>query len=265
MNSVPCSQAITFEDKEVEPKASYAYRVRAIGVADIPRRQQPKAETPEEGAEARAAMHAPGGRPTEVRRKKIEVIRPVGVEEVELDGTAAWITPFSEEESAETPTNVELVLKGIMGDDPDWRARIKIRQWNRKIDDWDEGVFNVEEEEPIRGSRYIRYESGQKKVKFDSGYVLVRLERVAEEIEKTTYDVVPDGEGGTKKIERTVKNEVEIPQATVKEVATGKVEVLRPPTEREEAAAERETQRIKHVAPRVPAGGGRRRRRTEDE
>ena len=170
------SARTAFEDEEVEPKATYAYKVRAIGVADVPRRRQPEPETPEEGSGA----HVPGGSTVQVRRKKIEVIRPIGVEELDLDGTAAWITPFSDEQSVETPTNVELVLTGIMGDDPDWRARIKIRQWNRKIDDWDEGDFSIEEEEPVQGSKIIRYETGQKRVKFDSGYVLTKIERVME-------------------------------------------------------------------------------------
>ena len=56
-----------------------------------------------------------------------------------------------------------------------------------------------------------------------------------------------------------------VPQATGKEVATGKVEVLRPHTEKEQEAVEEETRSIKRVVPRVPVGGGRRRRRTEEE
>ena len=182
-----------FKDTGVEPEKRYTYKARAMG-----------------------ATHAPeehgGGEASPKKRRK--VIRPEGVDEVRLGDAVAWLTPFSAEASVETPSDVGLELLGIFGDPPDWSSRIRIRQWSAEFDKWDEGTFSIGEGEAIGGARVVKRPRGQESVEFDSGCVLVKIERAKKVIEKPV-PVPLTGET------RKVRIELEVPRITVRETSTG--------------------------------------------
>ena len=171
----------SFLDGQVGPKKRYTYKVRAVGMVEP--------QSPEE---------------------EREILRPQGAEEILVDGKVAWVTPFSTKAVTRTHADVELELLGIVGEPPDLAASIRIRRWDRETDVWYKSTFIIREGEPIRGERIVKLSLGQQKIRLDSGYILVKIERVKERVR---------GEA--------TSAEIEVPQITVREVSTGEMKIIR--------------------------------------
>jgi len=175
----------TFTDNQVEPTATYLYRVRT----------KARRLTLEE-------VFSKGQRG--------KIIQPLDVETKTVDDKTYWVTKLSDVVSVTTPTNIFVFYKGSSGVQPHWKARITVMRWNSRANAWDKGLAEVSEGDKIVGFVKVRDQlSGQvKTVEIDSGYDLVSI---IEETRKKTEEriiIVVDPETGNP-VKQTITVEVE--------------------------------------------------------
>lgn len=191
------SQSFELEDFAVEPKKTYYYKLRAFG------------------------------RPVKYG-ENVRVLPPAGIQTVTENGTRLWVTPFTDEASDRTPSNVELLYTGTMQLDEPVGVFV-IKKWEVKSGEWLTHTVRVPKGDRIAGIKPVRIGGRTKRVRIDSGYKLLKLvtRQEVEIQEKRVLKLDEDGnpmkdaEGNYIYIIKKVERIVQVKEALVLEIKTG--------------------------------------------
>jgi len=165
----------SFEDRNLSPETEYAYKVRAVGVAD-----------------------------TSAPNMKVIPQSPPLVKQ-----GSVWLTAFVGDAGnvkAMTPSNIDFECSNVFEKFGEKYANIVVKRWNSKKDDWDlfKTTPGIKVGDNVVGTRtYGPF--GTEKETFDSSYVLKTIVDEIRDVEVEVWEWVEDPPGSGKVVKKKVK------------------------------------------------------------